>query len=97
MFGVELPPFHTWNLKHRRRMQESFGGPGPGILADPRSGFLVGAPGLFQILKQSVACAGCRQMGGFKNSSGGRNKSSNNAVDAVFANDGLINYNIVYT
>jgi hypothetical protein len=72
MFGVEYPRFHTWNLKHRRWAQESFHRPAAGILADSWAGSLVRAPGLFQILKQSVSCAGHRQMGGFKNSADGR-------------------------
>jgi hypothetical protein len=68
MFDVEIPLVHTWDLKHRRWTQEPFHRPAAGILADHGAGSLVGAPGLFHFLKQSVSYAGFRQMGEFKNS-----------------------------
>jgi hypothetical protein len=58
MFDVELPLFHTQKLKHRRGAHRSFHRPAAGFLADSRSGSIVGAPGLFHFLNQSVAIAG---------------------------------------
>jgi hypothetical protein len=90
MFDVELPLFHSWNLKHHRWTQESFHRSGTGILADSFADFLVGAPRLFHFLKQSVSSAEYRQMGEFKNSAYGRTSLIPNSASNSVAENGNI-------